>query len=382
MKILYCLNQIRLTGGVERIIIAKANWLVCHGFEVGIITTDQDNKESAFKIDSRIKHFDLGINYHRIKYLGYGRHYFKRLYTEILHAFKLKRIIDAEQPDIVVSISYQETTIIPLIKGKFKSIFEQHNCRCLFENPEQYKSLWHLPNRFRRQRWFKSLLKYDVHVFLNEKEAQAWNLDNSIVIPNFVTTKHVELNPCHNTKTVLHVGRLSWEKNQKLLLEAWSKVCSKITDWKLVICGDGPEKENLLEYIQQRGLSGSVIFKGNVDDIDNEYNASSIFIMTSLFESFGLAVCEAMLHGLPIVSTAAGGGIDNLVKDGFNGFKVAYNNPDIIAERLIKLMESSELRKTMGQNSQIAIQDYKIDSIMHKWLDLFNNLKNSHNDQN
>lgn len=378
MKILYCLNQIAFKGGVERIIIGKANWLVSHGFDVGIVTTDQEGKDTAFKLDLKVKLFDLKINYHREKYRGYGCHYFQRLYTELIHAFKLKKIIDIEKPDVVISISYQETTIIPLIKGNFKTIFEQHNCRNLFDNPEQYCGWRQMLNRFRCKRWFNSLNKYDVHVFLNKQEARAWNLDNSVIIPNFIATK------CNNkldytTKTVLHVGRLSWEKNQKLLLEAWTKVHSRFPDWELVICGDGPERQRLLDIAQQHALTESVIFKGNVEDIDVEYGRSSIFVLTSLFESFGLAVGEAMMHGLPIVTTASGGGIEDLVKDGFNGFIVSDNNGDNIADKIVKLIESIELRREMGYKSKIAIQDFTIDEIMHRWLDLFKSLKISEN---
>lgn len=376
MKILYCLNQIGIKGGVERVISAKANWLVAHGYDVSIVTTDQDNLPTAYELDPKVKHLDIGINYHKINYLGYCRHYFQRMYTEVLHRFRLKKIIDSERPDIIISTSYQETTILPSVKGTSKLIFEQHNCRSLFKNPEYFNSWQKTIERYLRKRWFKTLHKYHVHVFLNTRELNAWNLEKSIVIPNFVTMGlHNENRIDYETKTVIHVGRLSWEKNQKLLLEAWKIVALRCPDWKLVICGEGPEKDTLVNFAAQLGISKNVVFNGNVEDINYQYNNSDIFVLTSLFESFGLSVAEAMSHGLPIVTTDFGGSLDDLIKDGFNGYVVRENKPDSIAEKLILLIESAEQRKIMGHNSRIAIKRYAPDIIMNRWVQLFNSLK-------
>lgn len=98
-----------------------------------------------------------------------------------------------------------------------------------------------------------------------------------------------------------HVGRLSSEKNQSFLLEIAREFHSLDCDFRLLLIGDGDDRDKLYELSERLGIGKSVIFYGNVANVDELYSAMDIFIFPSLFEGFGIAALEAQCSGLPII---------------------------------------------------------------------------------
>ncbi|MFR2767087.1 MAG: glycosyltransferase [Thomasclavelia sp.] len=101
---------------------------------------------------------------------------------------------------------------------------------------------------------------------------------------------------------LLSVGRLTSQKGFDLLLEVAKIIFNNETDWKWLIVGEGEERENLEKKIKQYNLEKKVMLVGNKTNIDDFYNKSSIFVLTSRFEGFGLVITEAKAHHLPCVS--------------------------------------------------------------------------------
>ncbi len=129
VKIAYCLQALHRTGGIERVVTTKANWLVANGYEVAIITTDQRDNQPAFWLDGRVQHIDLGLNYELDNELGrWGRLRALRAMRKI-HKQRLEEALSQFNPDITVSTFFQDASILPTLKDGSKKVLELHTSK-------------------------------------------------------------------------------------------------------------------------------------------------------------------------------------------------------------------------------------------------------------
>ena len=126
MKIIYCISGMYKSGGIERVLAGKANYLVSHGYEVAIVTTDQAGRKDFFPIDEQVKRIDLGLNYDELDSLPTWKRYWRTLQMKKTHRALLTEVLQRERADIVVSVLRQEFSFLPTIKDGSKKIFESH----------------------------------------------------------------------------------------------------------------------------------------------------------------------------------------------------------------------------------------------------------------
>lgn len=127
MKLLYCISGTYNSGGMERVLSNKVNYLSAQGYDIVIVTTDQRGQKPFFPLDKRIKCIDIAVNYET----NNGKSFFNKLihypFKQIKHKYRLERIIQAEKPDIVISMFCNDASFLPLIKDGskkcWKSIF-------------------------------------------------------------------------------------------------------------------------------------------------------------------------------------------------------------------------------------------------------------------
>jgi sugar transferase (PEP-CTERM/EpsH1 system associated) len=143
------------------------------------------------------------------------------------------------------------------------------------------------------------------------------------------------------------VARLVLVKDHKTLFEACRIVAKSHNSFRLVVVGDGPEMDNLVQLSQQLGLSGNIIFTGARRDIADLLNGLDIFVLSSSSEGISITLLEAMACELPIVATQVGGNPE-VVVDAETGFLVPPENPKAFAEKLLLLMQNPDLRRSMG----------------------------------
>ena len=174
----------------------------------------------------------------------------------------------------------------------------------------------------------------------------------------------------NNSKKIISVGRLEWQKGYDRLISIWNIVSPKHPDWSLTIFGSGTLENELKTIIKSKGLKNITIhpFTSN---INKEYSQSSIFVQTSHFEGFPLVLIEALQHGLPCVVFDCPYGPKDIIENNQCGYVVENNNIQQYAEKLCELMNSNELRKTFSMNGKIKADTYNIDTIMKTWNDLF-----------
>ncbi len=193
---------------------------------------------------------------------------------------------------------------------------------------------------------------------------------NAVYIPHIVLNKQNSRNIL-NSKIVLNIGRLTPDKRQDLLILSWAKIHAN-SNWKLLIVGDGEQKEFLQEIIKDNKLEKSVFIKDATAKIDEYYKKASIFALSSRFEGFGLVLVEAMSYGLPCVSFDCPSGPRDIISNGFNGFLVRNGDIDQYALKLDELIHFPEKElNEMGANAYNSIMEWDNDHILKKWDILF-----------
>ena len=113
---------------------------------------------------------------------------------------------------------------------------------------------------------------------------------------------------------------------------------------------------------------------GYTSEVQEQMAKASLFVLTSRTEGFSLAAIEAMSVGIPAVVYNCPGGIRYVVKDGETGYLVPMDDEDAFAEKVCTLIENEDLRRTMGQAALKEVEQYRIENITQRWMDLFQEL--------
>ena len=266
-----------------------------------------------------------------------------------------------------------EASFLAGIKDGSKKILEVHFSRY---KRLQYgrKGLWRLADKIRSANDLKVCQRYDRFVVLTNEDKEYWgDLDNIRVIPNarsFTFDKPAEL----IGKRVIAVGRFNFQKGYDRLIKAWAIVCKKVPDATLTVFGEGELKGNIQQMVEKLNLSDSVSLDKATEDIKIIYQNSSILVMTSHYEGLPMVLLEAQAAGLPIVSFACKCGPRDVIDDGVSGFLVDDGDIQVLADRIITLLDDQELRCTMGANAYHNSSNYDEVYVMDKWIELFNSL--------
>ena len=150
------------------------------------------------------------------------------------------------------------------------------------------------------------------------------------------------------------------------------KLVRKHPTWHLDIIGDGPEKDYLTDYIAENNLQKNVTLHGfrSKDYIDKMLHKSSLFIMTSHTESFGIVLLEAMSHGIPCLAFQSAEGAREIISSGKNGYIIKNRNKDAMIKKIEDLMKKEEIRKKMGKEARKTIKQYTKEQIQEEWYNL------------
>ncbi|MCO4464662.1 N-acetylgalactosamine-N,N'-diacetylbacillosaminyl-diphospho-undecaprenol 4-alpha-N-acetylgalactosaminyltransferase [Streptococcus infantarius subsp. infantarius] len=172
-----------------------------------------------------------------------------------------------------------------------------------------------------------------------------------------------------NSKVVLSVGRLESQKGFDILLDAWKNV-SNDGSWVLKIIGDGSKKEELLAKISQNHIN-NVMISPFTNDIEKEYINSAIYVMSSRYEGFGLALAEAQSKGLPLITFDCPEGPAEIVGYGDYGILIENGNVQSLSNELSSLMNSIELREYWSNASLKGANRFNTQEILNEWINLF-----------
>lgn len=178
---------------------------------------------------------------------------------------------------------------------------------------------------------------------------------------------------------IFSAGRLIEIKGIAYLIDAMPDILTRFPDTRLLIAGDGPEKESLIQKIHMLNLDSRVTLLGllSPQDIIGYYHSADVFVLPSIqkfgmTEALGVVLLEAMASGCPVIGSNVGG-IPDIITDGENGFLVPEQNPNALAEKISRIFSDTELREKFRKNGYSRIREsFTWDKVTEDFLSVYN----------
>ena len=390
-KIAFCTPALYSAGGVERVVSFKASYFAEQlGYDVTIIVTEGQGRACYFPLSDKVKVINFELGFEEL----WKASFMKKVYLYLTKQRQYKRLLKTElihiRPDITISMLRREINFLTDIPDGSKKIGELHVNRANYRNFEANDS--NIIKRLFAKFWMRSLVgklrRLDQLVVLTEKSKVSWpELSNVTVIPDPITilreketVNSVEFAVAGKrgvgVNRVVTIGRYAYQKGYDLLLQAWAEL-SRIRElengeeWTLDIYGQG-DQTDYRQLMTELGIdSNKCHLNGPVEDVVKAYQESSIFVLSSRFEGFGMVLIEAMACGLPVVSFDCPAGPDEIITDGVDGLLVPSGDVHALAEKLMTLMSDENLRKRLGQQARQTARRYEMTTIADQWTALF-----------
>jgi glycosyltransferase involved in cell wall biosynthesis len=363
-----------MAGGVERVLTLKANYFAEYfGYDITIILTEGKDKPLFYPLSDKIKVINLNIDFEEL----WTCSFVKKILVYLKRQRQFKKALTKElmsiRPDVTVSLLRREINFINNIPDGSCKIGELHINRANYRNfrTQNVGIVKRLFAKFWSHNLVAHLRRLDKLVVLTEKDREAWvELDNVVAIPDPLSLYPKKVSPL-TEKRVVAVARYSHEKGIDLLLQAWAIAEKHALGWRLDVYGDG-DRTSYNQLMENLHIDRSRCeLHGRTDRVETAYVNSSIFVLSSRFEGFGMVLTEAMACGLPVVSFDCPWGPRSIINDSADGLLVENGNVEALADGLIRLIGDDDLRRRMAANGIKNVQRFSIDYIAERWKKLF-----------
>lgn len=358
-KIAFVINNLG-SGGAERVVSSLANEF-CSTYTVLIITL-----EKAQPFYSLNKSIEL---LHCTETISPSKSIFQALNTNLGILRKLAGLLKKSKVDICLGFM-TTPNVLAVLAAKWVNIpviiSERNNP---FLEDKIVPKFWKVLRTLTYPRTDYLVVQTET---IKKYYTQKVSDKKLVIIPNPINPDFEQSIKQERRNIVLNVGRLSEQKNQDLLIRAFSNVRPK--NWELHIVGEGGKRNSLERLIQKLNLSDYVKLIGQVKTIQSYYESSKIFAFTSIYEGFPNALIEAMHFGLACVSTDCPSGPSELIEDGQNGFLVPVNGQELLEIRLSTLMADESLTTKFGLAAKNSAAKFDIKSISSQWSALIDSL--------
>lgn len=370
MRILYVCDALAIYGGLERVLIDKSNWLVEYGgCDVFLLTVNQGSRPICYPLHPEVLYADLNIAFYQQYHLSFFYRLIKNIRFHHLFRERMIKKIQGFAPDVIVCTRLDYIRDIIQVRGVIPLIFESHSS-CLasrFEGDGMLRRLhvWYLQ---------LAVKKVQMVVALTKGDAEEWKklTSNVCVIPNVVHLNDGDCSDC-SVKSIISVGRFSKQKDMSSLLHIWNKVYHQHPDWQLHIYGGYGEEQEII-FSKIREMNANILVHESTPDIMEKYKESSILLLTSQYEPFGLVLPEAMSCGLPVIAFDCPYGPADIISDGIDGFLIKNRNIDDYVDRVCQLIEDYLLLYKMGQAGVHSSRRFDSNHVMPQWKMLFSKL--------
>lgn len=330
------------SGGSERVMSIVANKMQERGYEVEIVCLNDQIVFYPINKGIKITHVEIEAGTKSLS---------KKLWW-------FRKHIKQTKPDVVIAfmVSVYTVTLLALIGVDIPVISS-------VRNDPAYSNL-------RKKITRKILLPRSAHVVVQTQQIKQYFNKNiqkkTTVIYNPVNEKVFEFQLAEKENRIISVGRLYPQKDQKTMIEAFAQVSEQYPGWKLVIFGEGPEREALESLVERLKVKDKVSMPGRSENIIDELNKSKVFCLSSIYEGMSNALVEAICVGLPVVTTKVSG-TEELIKDGENGFIVNIGDKEAMANALIKIIEDKNLQNLFTEKNKAQAKKFETNAIVNLW---------------
>lgn len=360
MKICFFSGDITRSGGTERVSSIIANNLMKNEkLDILFLSLFERRKETAFYLDDMISRFTL-----------YDREISgaKRL-LGLIH--RIHRFVKQKDIDILIDIDgILDMYSIPALVGTRTKLisWEQFN---YYQNPYvNYR-------KFTRK---LAARKADAIIVLTKEDKGYYQSNLKIKniirhIYNPIVLREDEHYYNVNSKTIISAGRLTEQKGFDILIDVAKIVLERNPDWKWNIVGEGEDRKPLELKIKEYNLQNNLFLCGNVDNIEDYYRESAIYVLTSRYEGFGLVLTEAKAFHLPCVSFRCKAGPAEIIKDGVNGYLIDCFDTERMADKICDLIDSEDLRISFSSHALDDTEKFSIKKVVKQWESLFQEME-------
>lgn len=366
-------------GGIENCISNLANSLV-DDYEVNIISTYKLYEKPVFKLNDKIK----------IKYLMTDLKPNKQELKQSLKKLKLITFFKELKKSLKI-LKLKKNLMIEAIKNCDSDVIIStrdihNNWLSKYGRDKTLKIGWEHNHHHNNKRYInkvtKSVLGLDYFVLvskdltkfysekLKDKKVKCVYIPNSI---NFFPQEKAKL----ETENLISIGRLSHEKGYLDLIDIFKELHQKYPDSKLNIIGDGPDRKKIEKKIRDNKLEDYIILHGfqEKEYINKYLEKSSVYIMTSYTESFGLVLLEAFAYGIPCVAYSSAEGANEIISDNWDGYLIKDRDENKMIKRICELLSNRNRRLIMGANGIKKAQEFNTQKTKQKWIEIINRRK-------
>lgn len=341
-------------GGAEKTAVLLSNALADAEYNVTLCVMSK--LEPNYTLSDRVKYLKIDQNI-----------FFENI---IIKNFKriqyMKKILRKIDPDLIIGYTIQGG-IISCILSRLLGI---KTIVCERQDPNQFPKVMRVYRDF--------LYHFATGAVFQTREAQHYFrniIKNSVVIPNFVDLSLfpdiMEWDKRENT--IVAVGRLVEAKDHKTLIHAFLKIQQEFSNCVLEIWGEGKLRNELQELISKNKMDKRIILRGRSDNVLEYIKKAKLFVLSSLYEGYPNALLEAMILGIPSISTDCPcGGPADLITDGENGFLIPVGDENAMANAMERLLADETLASHFSDEAKKKGKIHNVDSIIIRWIDYIN----------
>lgn len=268
-------------------------------------------------------------------------------------------------------VSHAHDNMIQLKKIKANTLFSKQKFTNFYERNLLFKKYKECNNNF-------IAISEDTNIYLKNNLPEVFQnniylLHNAIDFFKFKRSSDLIPSIVNKEIKLVNIGSFVNKKNQSFLIDVISYLRRKNYNITLELLGDGINKKEVENRINEAGLATIIFCRGNVHNIEDYLHKSHIYVHSATYEPFGLVLLEAMASGLPVVSLDGKGNRD-VVKNGVNGFMLEKPDVIIFAKKIIELATKLDLYKSMSENAVKFAADFDIKNYVDKLMQLYNKI--------
>lgn len=362
MRITLVINGFGL-GGAEHILSNMANYWAAAGHSIIALTFDNKDAETFYELHPSVIHRPLAISTRKRKGLG--------KIIGLFHLRKvLKKAIQDSCPDLVLSFMDQ-ANILTIMSAASRS-YRLAIAERVYPARSSIMESIPAPFAFLMRAFRNFIYAHADNIFVQTEKSRDYfpfSLRKKIsVVPNpLFENEEGPMDLTLEPRTVVGMGRLAPQKRFDLLIDGFTIAHSRLGDWSLAIIGDGILYDDLARQARERGLRDVIDICGSTQTPRQVLSSAEIFVLSSDYEGFPGALCQAMACGCAVIATRCLSGPEELITDGENGLLIEPNNPEELADALERLMRDPDLRSRLGANAAKIREKLAPKTIMEQW---------------